>query len=129
MPASYLWRLTALAAMLLSFSAGSFAGDPASGTTSLNGTIVDATGAVVLGATVKIHNPVSGLDRSVQTDTTGGFTFPNVPFNPYHLTVTARAAGKQTTFDVIARLDNEVEVQYYRDGGVLPYVFGKLTTT
>ena len=46
-----------------------------------------------------------------------------------HLTVTARAAGKQTTFDVIARLDNEVEVQYYRDGGVLPYVFGKLTTT
>ncbi len=57
---------------------------------SIEGTVLDATGAVVFGATVKIHNPVSGLDRSVQTNTTGGFSFPNVPFNPYHLTVTAK---------------------------------------
>jgi hypothetical protein len=57
---------------------------------SLNGTVLDVTGAVVFGATVKIHNPVSGLDRSVQTDVTGGFSFPNIPFNPYHLTVTAK---------------------------------------
>src|SRR5271166_823890 len=57
---------------------------------SLEGTVLDATGAVVFGATVKIHNPVSGLDRSVQTNTTGGFSFPNIPFNPYHLTVTAK---------------------------------------
>jgi hypothetical protein len=58
--------------------------------TSLFGTVVDATGAVVLGATVKIHNPVSGLDRSAQTDAAGQFNFPNIPFNPYHLTVTAK---------------------------------------
>jgi hypothetical protein len=58
--------------------------------TSLFGTVQDETGAVVFGATVKIHNPVSGLDRTAQTDTTGQFSFPNVPFNPYHLSVTAK---------------------------------------
>jgi len=58
--------------------------------TSLNGTVLDATGAVIFGATVKIHNPVSGLDRTVQTNTTGQFSFPNIPFNPYHLSVSAK---------------------------------------
>jgi hypothetical protein len=41
-------------------------------------------------ATVTIHNPVSGLERSATTDISGNFTFPNVPFNPYHLSVTAK---------------------------------------
>ncbi|HYB67236.1 MAG TPA: aconitate hydratase AcnA, partial [Candidatus Acidoferrales bacterium] len=42
------------------------------------------------------------------------------------LTVHAKGRIKQTSFEVIARLDNQVEVEYYREGGVLPYVFGKL---
>ena len=54
------------------------------------GTVTDPSGAVVPNATVTIHNPVSGLDRSTTTDPSGNFSFPNVPFNPYHLTVTAQ---------------------------------------
>lgn len=42
------------------------------------------------------------------------------------LTMNANGKTKQTSFEVTARLDNQVEVEYYRDGGVLPYVFGKL---
>jgi aconitate hydratase len=42
------------------------------------------------------------------------------------LMVSAKSKAAETTFDVTARLDNEVEIEYYRDGGVLPYVFGKL---
>lgn len=64
--------------------------------TTLNGTVVDVTGAVVVGATVKIHNPVSGLARSTQTDTTGQFSFVNVPFNPYHLTITTKGFSPYT---------------------------------
>jgi hypothetical protein len=56
---------------------------------SINGSVVDPTGAVVPKATVEIRNPVSGLDRSTTTDSAGKFAFTNVPFNPYHLTVTA----------------------------------------
>jgi aconitate hydratase len=43
------------------------------------------------------------------------------------LTADARSNALHKTFQVTARLDNEVELEYYRDGGVLPYVFGKIT--
>ena len=42
------------------------------------------------------------------------------------LKVRARSARGEKTFEVTARLDNEVELEYYRDGGVLPYVLGKI---
>jgi len=56
---------------------------------SISGTVLDPTGAVVASATVEIHNPVSRYDRSTHTDATGKFSFTNIPFNPYHLQVTA----------------------------------------
>jgi Carboxypeptidase regulatory-like domain len=56
--------------------------------TSVTGTVVDPTGAVVPNAVVEIRNPVSGFERTVTTDSAGKFNVPNIPFNPYHLTVT-----------------------------------------
>ncbi len=63
----------------------------AQGANSVNvgGTVTDPTGAVIPGATVTIHDPVSGFEESATTDATGSFTLPNVPFNPYHMTVKA----------------------------------------
>jgi hypothetical protein len=55
---------------------------------SIQGIVTDPTKAVVPGATVEIRNPVSGFVRSATTDASGHFTIPNVPFNPYHLTIT-----------------------------------------
>jgi Carboxypeptidase regulatory-like domain/TonB-dependent Receptor Plug Domain len=55
---------------------------------SVMGTVVDPSGAVVAGATVEVQNPVSGYIRSATTDSSGKFAFSNVPFNPYHMTVT-----------------------------------------
>ena len=57
--------------------------------TSISGTVLDPSGAVVANATVTIHDPVSGYERSAPTDGSGNFSFPNVPFNTYHLEVTA----------------------------------------
>jgi len=54
---------------------------------SISGTVLDPVGALVPKAIVEIHNVVSGLDRSTTTDTAGNFSFVNVPYNPYHLTV------------------------------------------
>ncbi len=42
-----------------------------------------------IGATVTIHNPVSGFERTAVTDSSGNFSIENIPFNPYHMTVTA----------------------------------------
>jgi Carboxypeptidase regulatory-like domain/TonB-dependent Receptor Plug Domain len=56
--------------------------------TTVTGTVVDPTGAVLANAVVEIRNPVSAFERTVTTDGSGRFSIPNVPFNPYHLTVT-----------------------------------------
>ena len=56
---------------------------------SIDGTVLDQTGAVVPNAKVEIRNPVSGFDRSTTTDKAGKFEFTNLPFNPYHLSITA----------------------------------------
>jgi hypothetical protein len=53
----------------------------------VSGTVSDPSGAVVPGATVEIHNPVSGFDRTTTTDDAGKFTISNIPFNQYHMTV------------------------------------------
>jgi len=56
----------------------------------INGAVVDPSGAVIPGAAVTIHNPVSGFERATVTDASGNFSFVNIPFNPYHLSVTAK---------------------------------------
>ena len=88
MSSSYRSRLVALAVIsaLLCLTTSV---SRAQSATSVNGTIVDPSGAVVANALVEIHNPVSGFGRSATTNALGQFNFPNVPFNPYHLTVTA----------------------------------------
>ncbi len=57
------------------------------GSSSLSGVVTDPSGAVVPGATVEITNPVSEYTRTTKTDSQGNFSFPNVPINPYHVTV------------------------------------------
>jgi len=63
---------------------------------SITGTVLDPDGAVVPNATVEIHNPVSHYDRSTTTDKSGNFSLPNVPFNPYHMNVTATGFGNNS---------------------------------
>lgn len=55
----------------------------------IEGVVQDQSGAVVPNATVEIKNPVSGYSRTTTTGPDGSFRFANVPFNPYHMTVTA----------------------------------------
>jgi carboxypeptidase family protein/TonB-dependent receptor-like protein len=88
MLASYSKSLCAtfVLALYLALSLNSYA-QSGGGSTTVNGTVVDSSGAVVPNAAVEIRNPVSGFDRQTVTDNSGKFAIPNVPFNPYHLTV------------------------------------------
>ncbi|HEX4020493.1 MAG TPA: TonB-dependent receptor [Acidobacteriaceae bacterium] len=56
---------------------------------SLSGTVIDPTGAVIPSATVSIRNPVSEYAQTTQTDSAGHYAFTNVPFNPYHMVISA----------------------------------------
>jgi len=77
-----------LLAVVLAFQLGAYA--QSGNSTSVVGTVVDSSGAVVPNATVKVENPVSGFSRSTVTDSAGKFVVQNVPFNPYHVSVTCK---------------------------------------
>jgi hypothetical protein len=90
MLATYLKSLRA-ASLVVTFFALSLSSYAQSGnSTSVVGSVKDPTGAVVSNATVEIRNSVSGFQKSTSTDGSGNFSIPNVPFNPYHLTVTGQ---------------------------------------
>jgi hypothetical protein len=102
MPTFHTRRFAALAVAAL-FLAVTIAGAQSSSNSgSINGTVLDPTGAVVPNATVEIHYAVSHFDRSTTTDKSGSFSFANVPFNPYHMKVSA-AGFAATAQDVVVR--------------------------
>ena len=63
---------------------------------SIEGAVKDPSGASVANATVEMSNPVSSFKRSVVTGADGSFRFTNVPFNPYHMVVTADGFASYT---------------------------------
>src|SRR3981189_671509 len=83
------WLVTAIFAVAVVLSVGAANAQSGGTSSGISGTVLDPSGAVVANATVEIHNAVSGFDRTTTTDSKGNFSFPNVPFNPYHMTVTA----------------------------------------
>src|SRR5271166_5700191 len=58
------------------------------------GTVTDAQGAVVAGATVTVKNVGTGLERTTETSADGSYSLPELPIGTYTVTVTL--AGFQT---------------------------------
>jgi len=69
---------------------------------SIEGVVKDPSGGVIAGATVEISYAVSGFHRETTTGSDGSFKFTNVPFNSYHLAVTA-GGFENYTHDVDVR--------------------------
>ena len=68
----------------------------------IQGTVLDPSGAALIGAKVEIRNPVSGYDATAITDDSGRFQLSNIPYNPYHLVVSAPG---------FEELDQDVEIR------------------
>ena len=62
----------------------------------ISGTVKDATGGVMPGASVEISDVLSGYHREATTGTDGSFRFANLPFNTYHLVVKASGFSSAT---------------------------------
>ncbi|MDP9038439.1 MAG: carboxypeptidase-like regulatory domain-containing protein [Acidobacteriota bacterium] len=65
-----------------------------SGTGNIQGTLSDATGAVLPNASVSIVNEATGVKHDAKTDGAGAYSFPNIEIGTY--TLTAGAPGFQT---------------------------------
>ena len=80
--------LTVLACLL--WTGGAYA----QSTATIQGTVTDATGAVVPNATVTVTNQATGEERTLQTDAAGIYVAPSLPVGTYRVGV--KAAGMQT---------------------------------
>jgi hypothetical protein len=87
-----------------------------SGTSGLIGTIMDAQGAHVPGATVTLSNPATGFSRVTTADASGDYQFVAVPPGTYRVTVelqgfrTAVYDEVALPVDVTARQDIKLEL-------------------
>jgi hypothetical protein len=77
----------------------------------ITGVVKDATGGVLISATVEISDVVSGYHRDTTTGSAGDFRFTNVPFNTYHLVVKAPGFSSNTQdVDVRSSVPATVEI-------------------
>ena len=82
-------RVLAVTAVCTVFLLSSYAQTTSAGAGTVRGVVLDPSGAAVKAGSVEIQNPVSQYVRDVKTDDQGKFEFDNVPYNNYHLSVTA----------------------------------------
>src|SRR6266849_5371532 len=87
----------------------------AQSTAALNGTVTDATGAIVPNAKVVATNQATGVESDTQTDAAGTYLFPSLPIGVYRIQVTARgfqtAAISTLKLDVATALTQNVQLK------------------
>ncbi len=83
----------------------------AAGTASVQGTVADATGAVIPGATVTLTNTDTLVKRTVTSDNSGLYTFPNVPVGTYSLSVTATGFQSYTQTGIVLEVGSSIAVK------------------
>ncbi len=81
-----------------------------SGTSSVNGTVVDAQGQVVAGATIKLTSTGQGNTRTTTTDGSGSFGFTSVPPGTYSIEVEASGFKRSLVRDVQALVDKTTSI-------------------
>src|SRR3990172_4343201 len=89
----------------------------------ITGTIKDATGAVVPGASVTVHSDLTGLNRTAVSNQNGDYSFPLLPVGTYWVGVElqsfrpAKRTGIRLNVDQVLRIDLDLAL-----GGVTEVV-------
>ena len=81
-----------------------------SGSAAIEGTVVDANGAAVAGASVNIRNLETGLERNTVTDSNGRFSSRVLPVGGYALTVEASGFSSSRRENVVLRVGESTPV-------------------
>ena len=110
--------VTLLVASFLAFSTLVLA---QTATTSLRGTVYDAKGAVLSGATVTITNPATGFSRKTKSDSQGSYQFIELPPAKYELAVEASgfATMKQSGVELLVASPATLNVTMQVTGGTV----------
>jgi Carboxypeptidase regulatory-like domain len=82
----------------------------AAGTGSIQGTVTDATGAVISGASVTLTNDATRVQRKGVTDDSGLYTFPNVPVGTYSTEVGAKGFQTYSRTGIVLEVGSSIAV-------------------
>ena len=81
-----------------------------SGTSAINGSVTDAQGQVVAGASVKLTSKTQNTQRTTTTDGNGAYSFASVTPGAYSIEVESSGFKKTTVKDVQALVDKSTNI-------------------
>jgi hypothetical protein len=89
----------------------------ANGTANIQGTITDATGAVLPNATVTLTEELTHVARVAKTNSSGFYVFPNINVGTYTLNVTAPTFEAYTLSGNVLEIGSSISLNVKMKGG------------
>lgn len=80
------------------------------GTSSVSGSVVDAQGAAVAGASIVLSNPDNGFSRTTTTNEGGSYNFTSIPPGRYSITIEKQGFKKTVKADILAQVDTPTTI-------------------
>ncbi|HEY2040008.1 MAG TPA: carboxypeptidase regulatory-like domain-containing protein [Edaphobacter sp.] len=98
------------AVLLLLVATTPFLAGQGAGNASLQGNIVDQTGAVIPDAAITLTNAATSVTRSAVSDTKGQYSFPNAAVGTYNLSVTKAGFQTYTQTGIVLEVGSAISV-------------------
>ena len=92
------------------FSAGLQAFGQLAGTASIQGSVVDATGAAIPGAEIRVVNSATHVEKDSKTGSNGLYSFPNLPIGTYTLGVSEKGFETYSQSNIILEVGSSIAV-------------------
>jgi hypothetical protein len=87
--------------------------------TRLNGQVLDATGASIQGALVKVINAATGFSREAKTSSEGYYDFPGLPVGTYDVTATKEGFAPARTTGLVLAVGQQRTLNFEMQLGVV----------
>jgi len=96
--------------LLLLVTTTPFLAGQAAGNASLQGNIVDQTGAVIPDAAITLTNSATSVTRAAVSDTKGQYSFPNTAVGTYNLSVTKSGFQTYTQTGIVLEVGSAISI-------------------
>jgi len=106
-----IWTILLSASLIVQSIAAAAFGQASSTAGAIGGAITDQAGALVSGATVKVRNLDTGLERTIKTEDAGTFRFPTLPVGNYEITVDAQGFSQLKRSGFVVRVGDNLDLK------------------